>query len=112
MKNNYKLPHNDMKRIFERDKNCVYCHKTMISHDANSHRSDWYTIEHLNCLPPWNDPATVTICCWSCNSSRRDKKIRDWLKTSYCIVRGINENTVALPVRKYIRDIEDKENKR
>lgn len=81
----------------------------MIDHQANSKRGDWYSIEHLNYLPPWNNPKTVTICCWSCNSSRGNKKLMNWFKTQYCLDRNINENTVAEPVRKYIRAIENKE---
>ena len=108
MKNHYGLPSCELKRIFKRDETCVYCHKKMTGHSARGKRSDWHTIEHLNYLPPWNNPATVTICCWSCNSSRGNKKIRDWFKTDFCITRNINEATVVEPVRKYIRYVEDK----
>ena len=81
----------------------------MESHSERSKRTDWFTIEHLNYLPPWNNPETVTICCWSCNSSRGNKKIRDWFKSSYCISKNINEKTVAKPVQEYIQNIEDRE---
>jgi hypothetical protein len=79
----------------------------MIGHGANANgrRGDWYSIEHLNDLPPWNNPKTVDICCWSCNSSRGNKKLMDWFKTSYCLSRKINECTVAEPVKNYIIDI-------
>jgi hypothetical protein len=109
MKNNYGLPNDELESIFKRDKTCVYCHKTMFDHLANSKRSDWYTIEHLNYLPPWNNPTTVAICCWSCNSSRGNKKLIDWFKTAYCVSKNINEETVTEIVRKYIQDIESKE---
>lgn len=108
MKNNYGLPTDKLQKIFERDKVCVYCKKVMVSHDKQNVRADWFTIEHLNYLPPWNNPETVTICCWSCNSSRGNKKIRDWFKTSYCLSRNISINRVAVRVRKYIENIEDK----
>ena len=85
MKNNYGLPRDELQKIFERDRACVYCHKTMISHDANSRRGDWYSIEHLNYLPPWNNPKTVAICCWSCNSSRGNnyKKLMGYVADAY-----------------------------
>jgi hypothetical protein len=104
MKNNYGLPRDELQKIFERDKACVYCHKTMIGHRANSRRGDWYSIEHLNYLPPWDNPKTVAICCWSCNSSRGNKKLMDWLRHR-TVSRNINEVTVAEPVRHYIIDI-------
>lgn len=109
MKNNYGLSKIELKKVFERDKVCVYCKKTMLSHDVDNMRSDWYSIEHLNYLPPWNNPATVVICCWSCNSSRGNKKIRDWLATTYCLERKIDVETVSEVVRKYILEVEDRE---
>jgi hypothetical protein len=109
MKNNYGLPKIELQKIFERDKVCVYCKKQMKSHEVNNQRADWFTIEHLNYVPPWNNPMTVTICCWSCNSSRGNKKIRDWFKTTYCVDKNINEKTVSKPVQKYIIEVEDNE---
>lgn len=109
MRNNYGLPKAELQKIFERDIVCVYCEKKMRSHSAENPRGDWFTIEHLNYRPPWNNPATVTICCWSCNSSRGNKKIREWLKTPYCSERGITESSVSIVVQKYITEIEDRE---
>lgn len=109
MKNNYGLPKIELQKIFERDSVCVYCKKIMKSHNSNNQRADWFTIEHLNYVPPWNNFKTVTICCWSCNSSRGNKKIREWFNTSYCINKNINEKTVATPVREYLIEVEDKE---
>ena len=109
MENNYRLPGDELDKIFKRDSVCVYCRKKMALHNELSPRRDWYTIEHLNYLPPWNNPATVTICCWGCNSSRGAKKIVDWFKSTYCISRGITEKTVSQEVKNYIRDIESKE---
>lgn len=102
MSNKYGIPEEDLKKIKARDKTCVYCQKTMINHGAEGWRGDWATIEHLNFLPPWNNPATVAICCWSCNSSRGNKKLLDWFKAPYCIERNINEETVEEPVKEYL----------
>lgn len=108
MKNNYGLPADRLREIFERDTVCVYCKKAMKTHSKSNKRVDWFTIEHLNYLPPWNNPETVAICCWSCNSSRGNKKIRVWFQSPYCITRNINESTVARKVQDYIKNIEDK----
>lgn len=106
MKNNYGLPANELIKIFKRDKFCVYCHKKMTEHTANKKRTDWWTIEHLNYLPPWNNPSTVVICCWGCNSSRGNKKISDWFESEYCLKRNIGIESVPPYVRKYIHDNE------
>ena len=108
MKNSYGLPKKELSKIKERDEFCVYCHKTMLEHSLDNPRSDWYSIEHLNYLPPWNNTETVVICCWSCNSSRGNKKIEVWFETEYCRSRNINEETVTVTVRDYIRNIERK----
>ena len=97
----------ELDKIRARDTTCVYCHKEMIKPNNNGSRKDWATIEHLNHLSPWNNSSTVVICCGSCNSSRGNKKLLDWFKTSYCKKRNINENTVAKPVKEYIKYIEN-----
>ena len=103
------VPVKELTDIKKRDAVCVYCKKEMQNHCHNNSRSDWYTIEHLNYLPPWNNPETVVICCWSCNSSRGNKKIRAWFETEYCQSRKINEETVSVTVKKYLIDVEDKD---
>jgi hypothetical protein len=109
MKNKYGLPEEDLEKIRKRDKDCVYCHKIMTKAGSGGFRGDWATIEHLNHLPPWDNPSTVAICCGSCNSSRGAKTLPNWFKTSYCIEKNINIDTVSSPVRNYIqRNIEGK----
>jgi hypothetical protein len=100
---NYGLPEEALRSIRARDTTCVYCHKAMTNHRIRGKYGDCATIEHLNRFPPWNNPATVAICCGSCNSSRGDKKLLDWFETTYCRERNISVETVAEPVREYIR---------
>ena len=107
MKNKYGLSEEKLDEIFKRDSKCVYCKKDMKAHTSNYKRVDWYSIEHLNFLPPWNNHETVVICCWSCNSSRGNKKIRDWFASRYCIEKGINYKTVSSVVQIYIDRVED-----
>ena len=107
MKDKYGLAEDELDRIRERDENCVYCHKKMVNPCSNNCRFDWATIEHLNHLAPWNNPVTVAICCGSCNSSRGKRKLLDWFKTPYCIQENINGETVAEPVKEYIRLFEN-----
>jgi len=108
MKNKYGLPEDRLNEIKVRDKTCVYCHKKIIKPSNDNCRKDWATIEHLNYLPPWDNPSTVVICCGSCNSSRGNKKLLDWFKTLYCIEKNINYDTVSQPVRDYIKNHDKK----
>jgi hypothetical protein len=107
MSNKYGIPEKDEIIIRARNKTCIYCHKKLLEPNPNNSRSDWATIEHLNHLPPWNNPLTVAICCFSCNASRGNKKISDWFKSVYCLEKNINEKTVDEPVQEYLYLIEN-----
>lgn len=108
MSNKFKIPDTVLQKLSARDGECVYCHKKMIfPYDINN-RKDSATIEHLNFDGPfyWDtglEAKDIVICCGSCNSSRGNKKLKDWFKTQYCIHRKINEDTVAEPVRDYLK---------
>jgi hypothetical protein len=101
--NQYGLDEAELAKIRARDKDCVYCHKKMLFPFVAKRQGDSATIEHFNIVPPWNKHETVAICCGACNSSRSDKKLRDWFKAPYCIQRNINEKTVAPCVRDYLK---------
>jgi hypothetical protein len=102
MSNRYRLPEDKVDAVRERDTRCVYCHKEMHKPSASVARASWATIEHFNHLPPWNNPDTIGICCFSCNASRGNKLILDWFRTAYCKERDISPSTVAVPVLEYI----------
>ena len=64
--------------IKERDKKCVYCGKQF----NNNIKSDTETFDHFDCDKPLSEDNTV-ICCWSCNSSKRNvpiNEIENWIK--------------------------------
>ena len=107
-KKNYGIPDNVLAEIRARDKSCVYCRKIMIDPYQTQNSKDSATIEHLNEEPPfhWIDGLRedgIVICCGACNSSRGTKKLTNWFKSQYCIDRIINADTVAEPVKKYLR---------
>lgn len=104
--NRYGLRGKDLADIRDRDQTCVYCHKAMAPSGSDGPRSDWATIEQLNHLPPWDNPRTVAICCWSCNSSRGNRILSEWFASEYNCSRGINESAVAKPVRDFLQDVD------
>jgi len=108
MSNKYGIPEKDEKEIRARDKACVYCRKAMKEYSsAQGTPGDKATIEHLNNDGPFNEKSTLAICCGSCNASRGNKELANWFKMPYCKERNINEETVAEPVKEYIRFIEN-----
>jgi hypothetical protein len=108
MSNRNNIPEEVERHIRHRDKLCVYCRKKMISPCDKNNLCDSATIEHfkegpLNREKPFIEK-DVGICCWSCNSSRREKTLFNWFETKYCRDRKtpINEQTVAEVVKNYI----------
>jgi len=108
MANNYGFSDEEWKDIMDRDTRCVYCGKEMDKAHTGKTRSDWTTKEHLNEKRPFYKheglkKEGLAICCWSCNSSRREKTLLDWFQKPYCTDKDITEKTVANPVKKYIQ---------
>jgi hypothetical protein len=103
MMSKYGLTPKHLLIIRQRDTVCVYCSKQMIEPAKGGARTSWATIEHLNHLPPWDNPKSVAICCQQCNSSRGKKALLVWFATPYCKERGISELTVAKAVSNYLR---------
>lgn len=103
--NRYGLPEDAVALVRKRDRICVYCQKEMSTPGTTRNRADWATIEHLNHLPPWDNPRTIAICCLSCNSSRGNKPLLKWFESSYCRTHKISLSTVAKPVRDYMNSL-------
>lgn len=106
-RNKFGIPEKILAPIRERDRNCVYCGKVMISPYDRRNPKDSLTIEHFNWDGPfyWKDgldAEDIAMCCLSCNSSRGIKLLDEWFRSKYCTERGITAETVAEPVRKYL----------
>jgi hypothetical protein len=102
MSNTYGIPEEDEKEIRARDKTCVYCRKAMKKHPRKLNASG-PTLEHFNNDGHFDKKWNVAICCRRCNSSKGNKELLVWFKTPYCIEKNINPQTVAKPVKEYIR---------
>ena len=87
-----------------RDKKCVYCGVEMLQKmPRGSPRKAAATWEHII-----NDARIITrdniaLCCSACNSSKGQKTLADWLQSTYCVKRGVNEDTVAQIVKNALR---------
>jgi len=107
-KNKFGIPESTLSKIRERDKSCVYCRKAMVFPYVAKNSAYCATIEHLNFDGPfyWREQLRaddIVLCCGSCNSSRGKKHLTDWFATVYFIKKNINAETVAAPVRSYLR---------
>lgn len=98
MSNTYGISKQDEREIRERDRSCVYCNTAMTQTGASG-----ATIEHFNNDGPLNEKFNVAICCRCCNSSKGTMTLLAWFETAYCRDNKINKETVANPVKEYMR---------
>jgi hypothetical protein len=102
--NHWGIPDWLEKEVKSRDKACVYCGTQMSEQiPPRGPRKDVATWEHII-----NDASIVTReniarCCAACNSSKGTKRLSDWLQSSYCKKRGINNDPVAEVVEEALR---------
>jgi len=99
--NAWNIPDSLEKEVRDRDKKCVYCGVEMLQKvTRGSERGTVATWEHII-----NDARIITreniaLCCCACNASKGQKRLVDWLRSSYCAKHGIREDTVAQIVKK------------
>jgi hypothetical protein len=102
MSNTYGISKQDELEIRARDKTCVSCGILMQQY-PDAMGPSGTTIEHFNNDGPFNEKYNVAICCRRCNSSKGTMTLSDWFKTLYCREKKINKETVAKPVKEYMR---------
>jgi 5-methylcytosine-specific restriction endonuclease McrA len=102
MSNTYGISGDVERQIRARDKTCVYCDVSMKQWPHKRDRSE-ATIEHFNNRGPFRKKYNLAICCRGCNSSKGTETLLTWFKKAYCKKKNIREETVARPVKRYIR---------
>jgi hypothetical protein len=100
MANRWGIPREIEKIVIERDLNCVYCGIRFSVSDQN--RKSKKTWEHIINDIKINGSDNIALCCGSCNASKGNKNLIDWLTSKYCTMKNINQDTVAIVVRKHI----------
>lgn len=100
MANNWNIPSWLEKEVRDRDKTCVYCGTEFTPAKVSMKTAaSW---EHII-----NDVKIITrenivLCCFSCNSSKGQKQLSEWLKSDFCNRRGITSDNVAPIVKEAI----------
>lgn len=104
MTNSYGITEREKEHLKKTIKNCVYCNVKLKEY-SHTKCGDKETIEHidnddLNPLHKFN----IVLCCNSCNSSKKAKKLCDWLELDYCKRKNINRRTITnKKVREFIK---------
>lgn len=100
MVNSWNIPAWLEQEVRARDKACVYCGNEFTSPKVSAKSSpSWHHII--------NDAKIITreniaLCCRSCNASKGQKKLSQWLGTKYCQDRDITRDTVAPIIKQAI----------
>ena len=92
--NNYHIPADIENSARKRDTRCVYCGKEF-SGDA--------TIEHIDNDINNISLENIAICCNACNASKGNKKLSEWLESSYCKEHKITKESVAPVIKEFIQ---------
>jgi len=94
--NSWNIPDSLEREVRARDKKCVYCGVEMLQKIPHaSPRNAVATWEHIINDVRITTRENIALCCWACNSSKGEKALEDWLRSTYCLKRGVTESTVA-----------------
>lgn len=100
MANRWGIPKEIEKVVLNRDQNCVYCGITF--NDLDNNRRTRRTWEHIINDIRINGSDNIALCCTSCNASKGNKILADWLKSNYCEAKGICRDSVAETVKRHL----------
>lgn len=103
MSNRWGIPHETEELVKKRDLKCIYC--GIEFNDLDNIRKTKPSWEHIINDITLNGRENIALCCISCNASKGTKKLEDWLKSKYCIKKGISSETVAPVVKRYLLKI-------
>jgi len=103
MSEDYGIAPRLLKKIRGKYKKCVYCHKQF--RKGPDRRLAWASIEHINNDGPMTREWNLAMCCFPCNSSKGQKSLKTWLRSSYCTDRKkpITPATVASVIKRYLK---------
>jgi hypothetical protein len=101
--NDWEIPAHLEALVKKRDRYCVYCHVKMKDYPHRKgtprDKSTWEHIDNNGPAAEWN----IVRCCAACNSSKGTKKLSEWLKSEYCVKKGISTKNISNKiVKKYI----------
>lgn len=100
MANRWGIPKEVEEFVKKRDLCCVYC-GIPFSHQVMTPKTR-PTWEHIINDIRINGSENIALCCGSCNASKGSKLLKEWLKSKYCLSKGITKDNVAPAVKKHL----------
>ncbi|MFZ4680450.1 MAG: HNH endonuclease [Flavobacterium sp.] len=102
MSNRWGIPKEVEMIVLQRDLSCVYCGISFTDKDGN--RRTRRTWEHIINDIRINGIENIAVCCGSCNASKGNKKLEDWLKSKYCETKRITKESISDVVKKHLAE--------
>lgn len=93
MANSWNIPNWLEKEVRARDKSCVYCGTAFTT--ANISKKTCASWEHIINNAKIITRENIALCCCSCNASKGQKQLSEWLLSKYCVDRQITRESVA-----------------
>jgi hypothetical protein len=100
MANRWGIPKKIEDIVLNRDISCVYCGTSFSFSDPS--RRTRRTWEHIINDIRINGADNIALCCGSCNASKGNKKLEDWLTSKYCVTKNINRESVSDVVKRHL----------
>ena len=101
--NSWGIPTRLETQIRKRDRRCVYCHIVLKEYPhARGVPKNKATWEHID-NDDLRSARNIVRCCGACNSSKGAKKLLEWFESEYCKKKNINESTVSVVVKNWLR---------
>ena len=101
--NVYGIHEDELKKLWLRDKKCVYCCVKLKRYThGKGNVGDKATIEHIDNIVR-HKGSNLCLCCNACNASKGLKRLASWFKSQYCKDKKIGPKTIAPVVRKWIK---------
>ena len=94
MANTWGIPEWLERKLLKEIRYCVYCGVALREyHHRKSTPGEAGTWEHIDNDGPSTEE-NVVRCCGACNKSKGRKELRAWFSSSYCVRKGISEETM------------------
>ena len=103
MSNRWGIPKDVEDYVMKRDTSCVYCGIQFIN--DNPTRKTKPTWEHIINDIKINGIENIARCCGSCNASKGNKTLKDWLNSNYCTQKNITIKILAPVVKEHLKNL-------
>jgi hypothetical protein len=100
MANRWGIPKDVEDFVIERDRKCVYCGVEFSTSENNrKNKQSW---EHIINDIQQNGADNIALCCVSCNASKGNKSLVDWMNGKYCKEKMITFESVSPIIKTFL----------